>query len=389
MNIKRALQSDVFVAGLAMFSMFFGAGNIVFPLIIGCISGDKTVYALMGFLITAVGLPVLGVVGNVLFEGDYKKFFYRMGMFPGLFFILVILAIIGPFGAIPRCITLSHAALKMYVPSVSLFIFSLAAVVVIFYFARSKSRLLDVLGYVLTPLKLSLFGLIIIKGLLYKGNPVHVTTDMSSLFGFGFMQGYNTLDLLGGIFFSSIVLDALMKNDTPKDSRAFKRIALVTLKGGVIGAVLLGMIYAGLSVVAAMQGALLKNVAPDELLTVIAYNILGPTLGIISSAAVSVACLATAIALATVFADYLHNELFSKKVCYRSSLLITLLITFVFANLGFSGIMKFLVPVLTVGYPALIVLTIMNIAHKLFDVQVVKIPVFATLIASLLLYLRY
>lgn len=390
MNIKRALQSDVFVAGLAMFSMFFGAGNIVFPLLLGTISGDKTWCALLGFLITAVGLPVLGVVGNVLFDGNYKAFFYRMGSIPGLFFMLAILAIIGPFGAIPRCITLSHAALRMYFPSVSLFVFSLGAVCTIFYFARTKSRLLDVLGYLLTPLKLSLFGLIIVKGLLHNGTPEMVTTSGMSLFGFGLREGYNTLDLLGGIFFSGIVLSALGKSKGASPDKKFsKHIALVALKGGIIGAILLGIIYAGLSAVAAMQGVLLKNVSADELLTVIAYNVLGPTLGVISSVAVSVACLATAIALASVFADYIYNESFKRAINYEQSLLITLVITFTFANLGFDGIMKLLVPILNVGYPALIVLTIMNIAYKLFGIRMVKIPVFATLIGSLILYLRY
>lgn len=389
MNIKRVVQSDVFVAGLAMFSMFFGAGNIVFPLLLGCVSGDRTIFSLFGFLITAVGLPILGVFGNVLFDGDYKAFFYRMGSIPGLFFILSILAIIGPFGAIPRCITLSHAALRMYFPAVSLFAFSLGAVGVIFYFARKKSRLLDVLGYLLTPLKLSLFGLIIIKGLFYSGTASVVSTSVYSLFTFGLHEGYNTLDLLGGIFFSGIVLNALKKPKNSPEHKSSKKIALIALQGGLIGAVLLGVIYAGLSFVAAMQGVLLVGVPQDELLTVIAYNVLGSTLGIISSFAVSIACLATAIALSSVFAEYLYVECFKKTIAYEQALLITLLITFTFANLGFSGIMRLLVPVLNVGYPAIIVLTIMNIAYKLYDVKMVKTPVFITLIASLILYLRY
>ena len=114
----------VISVGLAMFSMFFGAGNVVFPLIVGTIAQDKSHFALLGLVLTAVGVPFLGLFAMTLFDGCYRKFFERLGRWPGFFIILIIMGLIGPFGAIPRCITLSYSTLKMFVGDMSLPIFS-------------------------------------------------------------------------------------------------------------------------------------------------------------------------------------------------------------------------------------------------------------------------
>src|ERR1700730_16757905 len=107
-------KSNTLATGLAMFSMFFGAGNIVFPLALGQIAQDKNFYAILGMLITAVGVPFLGLIAMTLFDGDYKRFFGRIGKVPGFIVAACIMGLIGPFGAIPRCIALSYSTAKMF-----------------------------------------------------------------------------------------------------------------------------------------------------------------------------------------------------------------------------------------------------------------------------------
>ena len=129
--------------GLAMFSMFFGAGNVVFPLDLGRVAGTMNIYAVLGLLITAVLVPFAGLFAMLLFEGDYKEFFERMGKIPGFLIITFLMALIGPFMAIPRCVTLSYSTLKLYCPSVSLFYFSILACVLIFLLTEKRKKILD------------------------------------------------------------------------------------------------------------------------------------------------------------------------------------------------------------------------------------------------------
>src|SRR5260370_33601848 len=118
----------VFTTGFALFSMFFGAGNLVYPLSLGLNAQDQCLPAIGGFLITAVGVPMLGFLSMMLFQGQYRVFFQKIGALPGFFLIAATLCVMGPFGALPRCIALSYAAVNATAPLLSLEMFSLLAV---------------------------------------------------------------------------------------------------------------------------------------------------------------------------------------------------------------------------------------------------------------------
>ena len=118
-------SKTILSTGLAMFSMFFGAGNVVFPLDLGRVAGNMNLYAILGLLLTAVLVPFTGLFTMFLFSGDYDSFFKRIGKIPGFLVISFLMALIGPFMAIPRCITLSFSTMSMYFPGMSLFYFSL------------------------------------------------------------------------------------------------------------------------------------------------------------------------------------------------------------------------------------------------------------------------
>lgn len=388
-GVKRALSqwfsSDVVATGLAIFSMFFGAGNVVFPLVIGRYAGDKNFYAVIGFLVTAVCVPFLGLMSMVLFNGDYKKFFSRLGKIPGAFVIFILMALIGPLAAIPRCIALSYTTVKSFLPGTTLFYFSLISCVVIYFLAMRKSKVVHVLGRFLSPILLISLAVIIIKGF-WGSPPAKFVYGSRRTFLFqGIFEGYNTMDMLAAFFFSSVVILGLKRRRLSNGNGEADKYSLIqgTLKAGLIGLSLLAAIYTGFSYVSAFYAQHLGGVESDALISAIAFHTLGAYAGIIACIAVSLACLTTAIALSVVFSEFLRVQVLYNRVGYRSTLLLTTVIAFAFANIGFAGIVRLIAPVLRVCYPALIVLAIMNIAYKLWDIQVVRIPVYGTFFIAL------
>lgn len=379
--------ATIITTGLAMFSMYFGAGNVIFPLSLGQYAQDKNFYAIIGFIITAVGVPFIGLLSMTLFNGNYKHFFERIGKVPGFIVALLIMALIGPFGAAPRLITVSYATVSMSWDGLSLMTFSILSSILIFLLTFRKSRILDILGYFLTPVLLISLAIIIVKGLL-SADPM-VATDRSVFDAFynGLESGYMTMDLAASLFFASIVLGCLENEGARKnDHKDYRNVIFMTLKAGIIGVSLLAITYAGFSYVAAYHNAGLEGISADRLLGTLAINILGPYASLIAIVAVTLACLTTAIALAVVFTEYLHYDIFNEKVGYLPCLVGTLIVNCLVSIQGFSAIANFLTPILIMSYPALIMLSIMNIAYKLRHIKLVKTPVAVTFILSVVTY---
>lgn len=382
----KAPKSSTLTTALAMFSMFFGAGNVVFPLAIGQYAQDKNLFAILGLLITAVGVPIFGLLTMTLFNGNYKHFFERIGKVPGFLVALVIMGLIGPFAAIPRCITLSYSTITMYFPGMNLYYFSFISCILIYLLTFKKNRILDVLGSYLTPLLLVSLGVIIVKGLIFS-NEIPTTSHAElDMFLTGLNEGYQTMDLLGAFFFSSVIISCLEQDRVPSDHKNYRHVIFMTLKASAIAGFLLGLIYVGFSYIAAFHSESLAGIEKDQLLGALALQILGPYAGIVAIIAVALACLTTAIALAAVFAEFLHQDVTLTKLPYIPSLAITLIITYFVSTLSFSGIASFLVPILQVCYPALIMLTVLNMAFKLYHFKTVKTPVAIVFLISLFIY---
>ncbi len=381
--MKRFMKSHTIATGLAMFSMFFGAGNVFFPLLLGQEAGEKNIYAILGLLITAILVPFLGVLSIVLFGGDYKSFFYRLGKVPGSCLMILILSLLGPFGATPRCITLSHATFQYSCLGLPLWLFSLIACLLIYLFAYKKRQIVSLLGYVLTPLLLISLTIIIVKGL-YNPPPAAPNPSPSGeVFMHGLREGYNTMDLLAAFFFSSIVLDSLRKTFGACNKQDNRQLMLKTVQAGLIGCGLLLVIYAGMSFVTSYYGNRIEQVDSGEILAALAFKLLGSWAGIVASLATALACLTTAVTLVVIFAEFLQQYIFKGKVKYQICLIGTLIITYFFSYLTFSGIVKVVAPIVIICYPALIALCILNMAHKLFNLKIVKTPVLCVFLISL------
>jgi len=384
--MKRILKSKTVSTGLAMFSMFFGAGNVAFPLAIGQYAQDKNIYAVMGLFISAILVPFTGLVAMILFDGNYKEFFGRIGKIPGFLVAIFILCLIGPFGATPRCIALSYSTIDMFLPGISIWLFSFISCLIILIFTIKPTRILDILGYLLTPFLLISLGIIVVKGLLMAPAAPVSTVPSLTIFFAGLQEGYHTMDLIGAFFFSYMVIFCLQEDLHPSMKQDYRLITKLAFKASAIGAFLLGIIYVGFSFVAALYSEQLEGVSKDLLLGTVALDILGPYAGVIACLAVALACLTTAIALVTVFAEFLYHDIFKQKIHYFFCLLLTLVTTFFMSTLNFTGIITLIGPVLLICYPALILLSVLNIMYKLFNFQPVKTPFYVVFVLSVLSY---
>lgn len=370
--------------GLAIFSMFFGAGNLMYPIKVGFLAGQYTPLAMIAFLITGVFLPFAGLIAIILFQGSYKEFFYRLGNIPGAIFIFFCMFIIGPGIAMPRITTLSYTMMQPFMPFMPLWAFCVLFLALTFLATYKENKIVDLLGYVISPLLLISLFIIIIKGYLTRATVVATNETAVSSFVESFNIGYQTLDLLGGIFFAAVVIGILQKsfNDTAHD---FKKLSVLSFKAGSLGLSLLALVYFGLSNLGAYFGHNLEKINEGVLFSTISFRVMGQSGAFIIALAVLMACYSTIIALAAVFAEFLVN-VSNKKINYVPALIITLLLTLIPSIFGLGVILEFSAPLIMITYPSLVVLTLCNIAYKLFNFQWIKLPVAVTLLASIIMH---
>lgn len=362
--------------GLAMFSMFFGSGNLVFPLIVGKMSEGHYLVALLGILLTGVLVPFLGILGMFLFNGDSQAFFGRLGPKATFWFPLFALSLMGPFGVLARCIIVAHGSFRLIAPTMPLWIFSLISCGVIFLLTIRKNRVVSLLGSTLTPLLLVALGAIAICGIMGSHMPIASATGTWPSFKEGIYQGYQTMDLLAAFFFSVFVIKHLGQQEGSTLSSFFK--------ASLIGSGLLSVVYFALVLLGAIYAEQLTAIPPEEMLGFIAQQALGVFAAPVVCIAVILACLTTAIVLSSLFADFLKTEISKNKLPVSLSLLITLSIAFCISTLEFAGIMKIIGPILEFTYPALIVFTVTGIFHQLFGLKIVRTPTAIAVLLKLL-----
>ena len=368
--------------GFAMFSMFFGSGNLVFPLIVGQQSGGHYLLSALGIFLTGVVVPFLGVLAMMLCKGNLSEFFRSIGRVGTFVFSLIALVLMGPLGVLPRCILVAHGAFLQVFPSASLIWVSLSACVVIYFLTVNKNKIIPVLGSFLTPVLLLSILVIFVLALVKGSLPVVTGGEFAwSSFKVGFFQGYQTMDLLAAFFFSTFVIGHVQRA-SPEDTS--EKASLKTfLKSSCVGGGILTIVYFFLVLLGSIYAPELKGIAPQEVFGFIALKTLGVYAAPCMCLAIVLACLTTAVVLASLFADFLHKELSQEKVGHRLSLGVTLLVAFAMSTLKFSGIMNFLGPLISMIYPALIMLTIVNISHRLWGLKNSHWPTTLTLVAKI------
>ncbi|MDE3055280.1 MAG: branched-chain amino acid transport system II carrier protein [Verrucomicrobiota bacterium] len=371
----------ILITGVALFSMFFGAGNLIFPLLIGQKAGSGILPALFGLSISAILFPILGLMTMRLFNGNIKSFLEGLGKGPSFFLLSVLQIIQGPI-CLARLIQLMYASLKPYFPAP--FPFFVLCMLALFYLIAYRShRLIPWLSKVLTPFFILSLVILIVAGL-FSAPPLPVSAE-SAFFHFsqGLKGGYMTMDLISALLFATVVIPQFMAGGISVQESKRRMFG-----ASCVAAFLLLLAYLGLTLVAAHHGQTLST-RPEELLQGLAQKILGAEGAFLSAVIVFFACLTTAVALATVFANYIHQEISAKKIPFPPALVITLLLAAGVASVDFGVILHWMGIVLDLLYPALTLLCLCHFIRIRYPAVSLKIPVFAALLfGSVRFYLQ-
>ena len=371
--MKRSLngKETVFVASM-LFGMFFGAGNLIFPVSMGQLSGSNMWQAAAGFLITGVGLPLLGVAAlGISREDGLMGVSSRVGSRYGKFFTCILYLTIGPFFAIPRCATVAYTVgVERIIPdsmqTAVLAVFSLLFFAAVLFFSLRPGEILTWIGKVLNPLFLLFLGLLVIRALLSPMGSISGAAPegayAAGAFYQGFLEGYNTMDALAGLAFGIIVVNVIrdLGVENPGD------VAKNTVRSGILSSVLMAVIYVLVTVVGAQsRGVFPPSSNGGEALALIAGHYFGPAGAVILAAAVTLACLKTAVGLITSCGET-FQKIFPKGPSYRIWAVLFSTLSFLIANLGLDAIVSWSKPVLLFLYPLAITLILLTLFGRLF-----------------------
>lgn len=344
--------------GFAVFAMFFGSGNLVFPLQIGFIAGSHWAIGFFGLLLTGILLPFFGLFVIKLHKGNYYKFFDEAGGIARIVLPFFTLSLLGSFGVVPRCIAVAHGGLSPLAPDLPLIVFSALFCIITYLFCLRDQIMIAILGKWMSPILLiSLMGLITIG--LWDAPPPRNTTGVSDAFLAGFLTGYQTMDLFAAFFFSALIFKQIQMSfpEGTSDRRILKSAVLPS----IIGTGMLALIYLGFVFLGSHYAHQIADTDPEMMLPTIVMNLMGNSATLIIAIAMIFSCLTTAVALNNIYARYLCSSFALEETKFPIILLVTTLISFTISLLDFRGIAAFLSPALEISYPGLIVLTMASI----------------------------
>lgn len=367
-------MTTILITGLAMFSMFFGSGNLVFPLSIGMKTGGNFLSAAGGLMITGIMVPFLGLISMILYQGNRTKYFSLLGNWAPFLLTLFLLSLLGPFGVVPRCIIVAFGGFNLLWHKVPLAVFSGVFLLVTLAIIWHKNTLIPILGKWLTPFLVMGVALIIVAALFYA--PDLSLNNSQNSFSIGLREGYQTMDLLAAFFFSITIIEHLRKL-IKSESEVIK----MGLMASIVGAGLLAIVYFAFVALGAYYAPYLVKADPAQYLAIITTVTLGKHALAIATVTIILACLTTAVALVSLFAEFLQQDIAKNKISRTTAIVITLSISFLLSLTGFTALSKFLALILEYLYPALIAFAVCSMVQRLTEIKLVK-PTFWLTVAA-------
>ncbi|MGO4957184.1 branched-chain amino acid transport system II carrier protein [Luteococcus sp. Sow4_B9] len=364
----RLRPAQTLLLGSLLFGLFFGAGNLIFPVSLGLQAGGAVTPAVLGFLVAAVGLPILGVVASALAESSsLLELASRVAPWFGIAFTCALYLTIGPFFAIPRTATVSYemafgGRTAGGGEHVALALFTGVFFAVVLAAAMRPGRLLDYIGRFLTPVFLVLLAILLVAASVKGGSvaPPAIAPYVGHAASQGILDGYNTMDALASLAFAIVVIESVRGLGV----RAPGRIAVELSKAGVIAAVAMGVIYSALAVLGSRSTHL---VARDEngavALSAVADATFGPLGHWLAALIMLVACLKTAIGLVTACAD-MFATMFPGRFGQRQWAVAFTSVSFALANVGLDAIIGASIPVLQLLYPLAICIIVLGLLDR-------------------------
>lgn len=366
--MKELKVQDILALGFMTFALFVGAGNIIFPPIVGLQAGPHVWMAALGFLVTAVGLPVVTVIALAKVGGAMEKLSSPIGRIAGTVLAVVCYVSVGPLFATPRTATVSFevglAPLTGDSP-LALFLYSLVYFLLVFWVSLYPGRLLDTVGRFLAPLKIIALAVLGIAAFAFPAGGVGTAEPdyVAAPFSQGFISGYLTMDTLGALVFGIVIVNAIRSRGV-ESPRLITRYAIIA---GLIAGVGLALVYISLFRLGSGSHAVAAG-AQNGAAVLHAY--VQHTFGTLGSTflavLISLACLVTAVGLTCACAEY-----FTRLVPLSYKALVVLLAGFslVVSNLGLTNLIHFSIPVLTAIYPPCIVLVALSFCKGFWHVQ--------------------
>lgn len=377
---KNQSMQEIIILGFALFAMFFGSGNLIFPPFLGRLVGEQYLVACIGFIAMGVGLPLLGVMATAKADGQFHLVAERVGKVFSIVLMTALILAIGPFLAIPRtAATTFEMSIRPFLPNLSPVIVIALYFCLTLFFVFKPGKVIDVIGKFLTPALLVILAIIIIKGIFIPIGPLTENT-IEHVFTTSLIEGYQTMDALAAVCFGGLIVANLKQKGYSDTSSIIK----ATLKSSLIALVGLGLIYGGLIFVGAHTSTLVGEYEKTALVIEITRQILGEMGAVFLALAVGLACLTTSIGLTTTGANYFSN-LSKGRLSYNLVAVLISLLSFAIALLGVDNIVGLTVPVLKILYPMIIVLVIFTLVGKVVDDdRIYRITTYVTLIVSIL-----
>lgn len=358
-------KGEVLTVGLMMFSIFFGAGNLIFPPALGQAAGSQSIIAMLGFLVTGVGLPLLGITAIAMQGGKYVEFMNRK-TYPWLATaLLVILYLtIGPVFAVPRTGAVSfEIGIRPFLSADDLtmgqFIYTLFFFGATYYLAMTPNKLIDRVGKMLTPALLVFLVILFAKSFITPLGEVLDATGayITAPFSQGFQDGYQTMDLLASLSIGTIVVNAIRMRGTTDN----KTVSKICIASGVITVVLMTMVYGSLAYIGATSAGVLGHVENGGQLLAGAVSIFfGPAGNLLVAIIIALACLTTSCGMISGMAWY-FNKLTNGRISYARLVQVSTLFSFVASNVGLTQIISLSVPFLVAIYPLVIVFVVLSL----------------------------
>lgn len=373
MNKKKLSFHQRLLVAATLFGMFFGAGNLIFPVHLGQLAGRNLIPAMTGFIITAVGIPILGVaaIGNTHSDG-LQALSARIGKRYSYFFTCLLYLTIGPCFAIPRCATTSFTTgiepllVNQISEQTALLIFSMIFFALVLFFSLKPGNITLWIGKVINPLFLFFLAILILFALLHPSIAVwEAQPDAAYETGAMFhalSEGYGTMDAIAGLAFGIVVVNVIRQMGVTDDTA----VAGEVLHSGILAGILMAFIYI-LTILMGAQSLGLFAVSENGgiALSQLSSHYLGRTGLVILAVTITFACLKTSIGLVTSCAEA-FVQMFPDKLSYRTWAMIFTLFSFIVSNMGLSTIIRYSIPVLMLIYPPAISLVLLALFGKHF-----------------------
>ncbi|MGG1572536.1 branched-chain amino acid transport system II carrier protein [Fictibacillus sp. NRS-1165] len=359
---------DTLFIGLMLFSMFFGAGNLIFPPFLGAQSGTSYWLAMAGFIITGVGLPFAVLYAVSLVKGGAQTIGNRVHPVFSTVFMVVVYLSIGPFLAIPRNANVAYEmGVKPFLgqslnSSLVLFLFTVLFFALVYVVSLNPSKMEKYMGRWITPALLLAMVVLCVAGFVKLDAPFQSPSAayQSGAFSKGFLEGYNTMDALASLAFGIVILTSIQQ----RGIRDRKQLTNYTLKAGLIAGVLLSLIYVSLGLMGARMAASGSFENGTDILSAASTLLLGQSGKTLLGLIFTLACFTTVVGLTSACGQYFSNLM--PKASYKSVVLAVTLAGFTLSNLGLNQILKVSVPFLVTAYPLTIVLITLTFFHRFF-----------------------